>query len=317
MSELSVKLPDMSRNMALAGKTVSSKGRNITYNEDGYVIKSVNCDNKRIAGTAQGVFAPNRDAVLAAGDRGAYSGLSQDKEYFSNDELAMAADTLRRVATGELDERTAVASLNSLRTCYGYTGGVSGMTYAKLSFPERPGFESQSVLAEQGGVRSSEASASYSKAGKPEQPPRDAVWSVAPEQNTAQSSQQAAVLQAQPSAQQEAARQVRAQLQQTQDAVRQLQSDLGLPQTPAAQESAEQSEDDEMRILKKEVQRLQEDVQQLQYSYQSTLVQQQQRQTLQSELKDQQRQNIIQQFSESGRVSDALLDLMNEEDENG
>ena len=310
MSELSVKLPDMSRNMALAGKTVSAMGRNITYNADGYVIKSVNCESKCFEGSAKAIFAPNREAVLAVGNRGSYNGLPQDKEYFSDDELAAASDTLRRVASGQLDEAIANASLNGLRACYGYTGGRNGMTYARLTLPEQPSaYASQSVLAGQSSQSAETAAPSSSKPGKPDQPPQNAVWSVAPEHDAVQ---QSSVQTQSTQPQADEAWQIHAELQQTQDMVRQLQSDMGLPQTPVVQSGDEQG--DVMRILKKEVQRLQEDVQQLQYSYQTQLIQQQQRQSLQSELKDQQRQSTIQQLAESSRLSDTLLELMNEED---
>ena len=57
-------MPDMSRNMALAGKTVYSGGMNVTYNELGYAVKAVNPDHKNYAGTTMSVHAqPIEDAL--------------------------------------------------------------------------------------------------------------------------------------------------------------------------------------------------------------------------------------------------------------
>lgn len=56
--------PDMSRNEALAGKTVYSGGRNVTYDERGYAVKSVNPDWEGYKGTTMSVHAqPIEDAL--------------------------------------------------------------------------------------------------------------------------------------------------------------------------------------------------------------------------------------------------------------
>lgn len=58
------KMPDLSRNMALAGKTVYSCGMNVTYNDQGYAVKSVNPNHKNYAGTTMSVHAqPIEDAL--------------------------------------------------------------------------------------------------------------------------------------------------------------------------------------------------------------------------------------------------------------
>ena len=44
MTEDSIKTPDMSRNMALAGKTVYSCGFNVTYDNDGYAVQAIKAD---------------------------------------------------------------------------------------------------------------------------------------------------------------------------------------------------------------------------------------------------------------------------------
>ena len=38
------KMPDLGRNEKLAGKTVYSKGFNITYNSEGYAIQAIRAD---------------------------------------------------------------------------------------------------------------------------------------------------------------------------------------------------------------------------------------------------------------------------------
>lgn len=303
--------------MALAGKTVSSMGNNITYDEDGYAVKAVNCASKLFEGTEKGVLAPSRDAVLAAGNRGPYDGLAQDREYFSDEQLAHATDLRRQVAEGKIDERTAVASLNSIRELYGYTGGSTGQVYAKLYFPAQNAYSAQTVAARQDTVQSvyansnSVQAANSSKPEKPAQPPQNTVWSDAAETQPVQA----------------AAQQVRADAGLPKVEEQQLKTDAGvpkveeqpletneaLPKAKVLQGSGEQGA--VTRVLKKEAQRLQEDVQQLQNSYQAQLQQQQQQQTLQNEMKDQQRQAVIRQLASSERVSDALLSLMTEEEE--
>ena len=58
-------MPDMSRNMALAGKTVYSCGMNVTYNELGYAVKAVNPNHKSYAGTTMSVPAQPKEDALA------------------------------------------------------------------------------------------------------------------------------------------------------------------------------------------------------------------------------------------------------------
>ena len=59
-----IKGPDMSRNEALAGKTVYSHGMNVTYDEKGYAVKSYNPDYHGYEGTTMSVRAqPIEDAL--------------------------------------------------------------------------------------------------------------------------------------------------------------------------------------------------------------------------------------------------------------
>ena len=137
MSEFAIKPPDMSRNMALAGKTVSSRGMNITYDELGYAVKAVNYGSKVFEGTVRSVRAPSKEAVLADAGRAADTGLTQDLEYFSDRELAHASDLRQQVAEGTLSENKANEYLNEIRKMYGYSGGSSGHEYTRLSYPEQ------------------------------------------------------------------------------------------------------------------------------------------------------------------------------------
>lgn len=64
MSEYSTKMPDMSRNEALAGKTVYTCGMNVHYDHLGYAVWSENPNHKNYAGTTMSVKAqPIEDAI--------------------------------------------------------------------------------------------------------------------------------------------------------------------------------------------------------------------------------------------------------------
>ena len=60
----SQKMPDMGRNKALAGKTVYSRGMNVTYDDQGYAVKAINPDHPNFRGTTMSVAAqPIEDAL--------------------------------------------------------------------------------------------------------------------------------------------------------------------------------------------------------------------------------------------------------------
>ena len=62
--QYSQKMPDMSRNTALAGKTVYSRGMNVTYDDNGYAVKASNPHHSSFAGTTRSVTAqPIEDAL--------------------------------------------------------------------------------------------------------------------------------------------------------------------------------------------------------------------------------------------------------------
>ena len=59
------KKPDMSRNMDLAGKTVYSRGMNVTYDENGYAVSAENPHYSGFAGTTRSVAAQPKEDALA------------------------------------------------------------------------------------------------------------------------------------------------------------------------------------------------------------------------------------------------------------
>lgn len=63
-TQYSSKMPDMSRNTALAGKTVYSNGMNVTYDSNGYATRASNPNHSSYAGTTRSVHAqPIEDAL--------------------------------------------------------------------------------------------------------------------------------------------------------------------------------------------------------------------------------------------------------------
>ena len=63
-TQYSQKMPDMSQNKELAGKTVYSNGMNVTYDDNGYAVRAENPDHPNYAGTTKSVHAQDKDAAL-------------------------------------------------------------------------------------------------------------------------------------------------------------------------------------------------------------------------------------------------------------
>lgn len=137
MIPYSVKMPDMSRNVALAGQTVSSRGMNVTYDENGYAVKATNYGHKFFAQTSKGIRAPSKEAVLASGSRTGYDGPVEDQMHFSDHEFARAVDLRRQVAEGKLSDKEANDLIEEIRRTYGYSFGASGTQYAAAILPDR------------------------------------------------------------------------------------------------------------------------------------------------------------------------------------
>ena len=159
MITYSIKGPDMSRNKALAGKTVSSRGMNVTYDEDGYAVKAINYGHRLCAGTSRSIRAASKEAVLAGGSRAEYDGPSEDRAHFSDREFARAVELRRQVAEGKLSDREANAQIEEMRRLYGYSFGASGTQYAAIVLPEERPEEvakarAQSVTAQETSVQS-------------------------------------------------------------------------------------------------------------------------------------------------------------------
>lgn len=133
----SVKKPDMSRNVALAGQTVSSRGMNVTYDENGYAVKATNYGHKFFDQTSKGIRAPSKEAVLASGSRTGYDGPVEDQMHFSDHEFARAVDLRRQVAEGKLSGKEANDLIEEIRRTYGYSFGASGTQYAAAVLPDR------------------------------------------------------------------------------------------------------------------------------------------------------------------------------------
>ena len=139
MSSYSIKPPDMSRNIALAGQTVSTRGMNVTYDERGYAVKAVNYNHRFFAETSKSICAPSKEAVLAGDSRIGYDGPDEDRKHFSDSQFARAVELRRQVAEGKLSEREANAQIEEIRRLYGYSFGASGAQYAAITLPaEQP-----------------------------------------------------------------------------------------------------------------------------------------------------------------------------------
>ena len=159
MSSYSIKPPDMSRNIALAGKTVSTRGMNVTYDEKGYAVKAVNYNHHLFAETRKSICAPSKEAVLAGDSRTGYDGPEEDRTHFSDSQFARAVELRRQVAEGKLSDREANAQIEEMRRLYGYSFGASGTQYAAIVLPEERPEEvakarAQSVTAQETSVQS-------------------------------------------------------------------------------------------------------------------------------------------------------------------
>lgn len=153
-------LPDMSRNKALAGKTVSSKGMNVTYDELGYAVEAVNFKHAVFAGTKMGVRAPSIEAVLGGEERKKYTGTAEDLAHFSNKDLERVEGWRQQVLDGEITARQAYAYVEMLREQYGYSCGASGNEFIQLEQSRQPG----EVMAEERAAREAQGIAAPSTA---------------------------------------------------------------------------------------------------------------------------------------------------------
>ena len=159
MTTYSIKRPDMSQNIALAGMTVSSRGMNITYDEKGHAVKASNYGHSLYNGTSKSICAPSKEAVLAGDSRTGYDGPDEDRTHFSDSEFARAVELRSQVAEGKLSAAAANEQLEDIRRLYGYSFGTSGKQYAAISLPEeRPEevakAQAQSTVAQAKSVQS-------------------------------------------------------------------------------------------------------------------------------------------------------------------
>lgn len=118
--------PDMSRDKDLAGQTVSKGGYSITYDDNGYATKAVNNDGR--------VAAASVDAVTGGGgNRESYGGSVYDQQYFSDSELASAAEIRAAAEAGKTSWDDAHSYVENLRAKYGYSGDTDGSKYIPIS----------------------------------------------------------------------------------------------------------------------------------------------------------------------------------------
>ena len=136
MTTYSIKMPDLRRNKALAGQTVSTRGMNVTYDENGYAVKARNYGHEALAGTSKSIRAASKEAVLAAGSRSGYDGPNEDQAHFTDREFAWAVELRRKVAAGEMSAAEANDEIEGVRRTYGYTFGASGNQYAAIVLPD-------------------------------------------------------------------------------------------------------------------------------------------------------------------------------------
>lgn len=153
MSSIPSWMPDMSRNKALAGKTVSSKGMNVTYDEDGYAVQATNFKHKLFTGTKEGVRAPSIEAVLGGAERSKYTGTAEDLAHFSNYDLEHVEQWRQQVAAGEITSQQAYAYLEQLRSTYGYSCGPNNNEFVQLEYTKQPG----QVIAEEKAAQEAQA----------------------------------------------------------------------------------------------------------------------------------------------------------------
>lgn len=154
------KAPDMSRNMDLAGQTVSKDGYNITYNDQGYATSASNYNHPMVQGTSEGVAARSADAVLSGGSRS--GGSSSDRSYMSDKDLstinALRAEYQAAQKAGDsAGMNYAHSQAEALRGKYGYSGGADGSGYNRLSIKQwnPDGGGSSGGVYSSGGGRSS------------------------------------------------------------------------------------------------------------------------------------------------------------------
>lgn len=126
-------LGDYSRKKDLAGQTVSVGGVNITYDEDGYATSGINTNHENFQGTDMGVKAKSVDSSKSTNDRSGYGGSQYDQYFFSDNELAAAADLRNQAQSGQATWDAVHDYVENIRKQYGYSGGADGSAYNALT----------------------------------------------------------------------------------------------------------------------------------------------------------------------------------------
>lgn len=272
-----LQMSDMNRNKTLAGKTVSSNGLNITYDENGYAKWAVNYKHAFLQGTQKSVRAQSVDAVLNAAARADFTGSPYDKKYFSDKQIELVEELRREVAAGKMSQNAADQLIEEVRNKYGYSGGPSGNEYILLDYPKQPG---EVVMEEQRAGQTAVASASTTNATGTTGATNDATTGET--QNTALGEAVSVT-----------AASTSSSAPQSSASSAQGAAGSTLPHVSEADAGRSQT----MRRL-----------------YQQTLMQQQQHQQLQSTLEERRKHDLAQQVDRS-RIADRLLRLLNDDED--
>ena len=127
----STKQPDMSRREDLAGKTVSSNGMNVTYDENGYATSATNykATNQQ---RAQSKDVYDGDQALRQTAKEQYGLSDYDIQNMSDRQIQGLIDTRQLINSGVVPQDEGHGIYEGVRAQYGYSGGDDGSQYIKL-----------------------------------------------------------------------------------------------------------------------------------------------------------------------------------------
>lgn len=127
----STKQPDMSRREDLAGKTVSSNGMNVTYDDRGYAVSAKNyaaINDTR----AQSKDVYDGDQALRKAAKEQYGLSDYDVQNMSDRQVQGLIDTRQLINSGVVPQDEGHNIYEGVRAQYGYSGGDDGSQYIKL-----------------------------------------------------------------------------------------------------------------------------------------------------------------------------------------
>ena len=127
----SSKTPDMSRRTDLAGKTVSSNGMNVTYDENGYATSATNYKATN-QNRAQSIDVYDGDQALRKAAKEQYGLSDYDVQNMSDKQIQGLIDTRNLINSGTVPLDEGHNIYEGVRAQYGYSGGNDGSGYTKL-----------------------------------------------------------------------------------------------------------------------------------------------------------------------------------------